>query len=448
MKKSIVTICFIIGIVVLTDSAAVGQIKIPKIFKPKIEQPTQTPNAPNQPNPATNNRQSNNELYESYGSYVDDGFTWFESVSTEVLNEKQMGVPTGWALKSAIRLMGVYPKRSAFKFVVSKAGKALLTNRCESSSYNIPANNPADVSFIFTDTCFDKTAATKETGKFDVEAFVINGDTNAETSIRKYKIEVFKVDRVNGQIGKTAAPDSPRYVISRHAESPVSFLYLRPAYTRNYTLIGDTTTINQVEIHFSVSPYSDVNSMQGTLRCSVDGKLLQFPGEGLRVDLAVTNAERRAEEIYSDRLAAKYQTGPQYKDNFGFEQLRVTLPLSYGGDRADKTRINLSDYPGKWECSLRAEGETLRTWRWTIGADGKPFKHAEQNGNINLFPNAYLINTEIPAGGTSLDKRLVPTSLTDGFFYGQPWTSAEGKAMAGKAPTKGSPAPLPSTKIK
>ena len=31
---------------------------------------------------------------------------------------------------------------------------------------------------------------------------------------------------------------------------------------------------------------------------------------------------------------------------------------------------------------------------------------------------------------------------------GQPWTTAEGKAMAAKVPTKGSPAPVPSNKIK
>jgi hypothetical protein len=47
-----------------------------------------------------------------------------------------------------------------------------------------------------------------------------------------------------------------------------------------------------------------------------------------------------------------------------------------------------------------------------------------------------------------IDKRLTPVSLAEGFFYGQPWTTAEGKAMATKVPTKGTPAPVPSNKIK
>lgn len=113
-----------------------------------------------------------------------------------------------------------------------------------------------------------------------------------------------------------------------------------------------------------------------------------------------------------------------------------------------ESSLNMSKYPGNWECSLREKGETWRKWRWTIGRDGMGVKHPEQNGNVNLYYNSYLIDTEIPAGGSTKDKRLAPTSLADGFFYGQPWTTPEGKAMAAKAPTKGSPTPLPSNKIK
>ena len=108
----------------------------------------------------------------------------------------------------------------------------------------------------------------------------------------------------------------------------------------------------------------------------------------------------------------------------------------------------MKDYPGQWQCNWMSNGETWRAWRWIVGSDGMPIKHAEQNGNINLFYNSYLIDTEIPAGGSSLDKRIAPTSATDGLFYGQPWTTAEGKAMAAKVPTKGDAAPVPSNKIK
>jgi hypothetical protein len=44
---------------------------------------------------------------------------------------------------------------------------------------------------------------------------------------------------------------------------------------------------------------------------------------------------------------------------------------------------------------------------------------------------------DIPAGGSALDKRLVPgESLARGLFYGIPWATAEGKTMAAKVAEK------------
>lgn len=464
MNKSAFKLCFAALALLLVSLNVVGQIRIPKIGRPRPSQPAGTPTTPTNTNApaaeqpstpdapapvATGNRRAGGELYEAYGNYVDDGFTWFESVATQELDAKQMAVPTGWTLKSWVRPMGAYPKHSAFKFVVSRAGKVLGTTRCEASSYNIPSNNPADVSFVFADGCGDKAAATKETGKFGVEVFFIDGATNAERGVRKYRIEVLQVERVKDQTGKFAGPDSPRYVISRHAEAPISFLYLRPAYALNYTAnTNGSNSLNQVEVYFGVSPYKDINSLRAKLRCTVDGKPLQLPGDGYMADLVDNNAERRYEEIYSDRLAAKYQTGPRYQDSFGFELVRATLPLTYGGGRAAPGRLNLSDYPGRWECSMRDEGERLRTWRWAVGADGMPIRHTEQGGNVNLHPNSYLIETEIPAGGSAMDKRLAPASAAEGFFYGQPWATPEGRAAASKVTAKGSPAPVPSNRVK
>lgn len=453
MNKSAFKLCFAALALLLVSLNAFAQIRIPRIGRPRPNQPAGAPTSTSTPDAnapsAPGNHRAGEQLYEAYGNYVDDGFTWFESVATQEQDAKQMIVYTGWTLKSSARMMGIYPKHSAFKFVVSRAGKIIGTTRCEASTYNTPPQNTADVSFAFVDGCADKAAATKETGRFDVEVFFIDGATNAERSARKYRIEVLPVERVKDQIGKFAGPDSPRYVISRHAEAPVSFLYLRPAHAINYTAVAtESSTLNQVEIHFGVSPYKDINSLRAKLRCTVDGKPLQLPGDGYMADLVDNNAERRYEEIYSDRLAAKYQTGPRYQDSFGFELVRATLPLTYGSGRAAPNRLNLSDYPGRWECSMRDEGETLRTWRWTIGADGMPVRHPEQSGNVNLHPNAYLVETEIPAGGSAMDKRLAPASPGEGFFYGQSWTSAEGSAMASKVTAKGSPAPVPSNKVK
>ena len=161
-------------------------------------------------------------------------------------------------------------------------------------------------------------------------------------------------------------------------------------------------------------------------------------------DQAISRAERNFLVIYQDRLAPQYKRGTEYRDEIGFRMVRVHAPLTWGSVR-DTNRLALEDYPGNWECSLMNNGEVWRTWRWKIGANGMPEMHPEQKGNVNLYFNSFIVDMEIPAGGSPLDKRLVPEATAAGFFYGQPWTSAEGKAMAGRVPKKGTPDPLPST---
>lgn len=461
MKKSILTICFAAIMLLLNNFVVVGQFKIPKILKPKQNPPVEVPQTPNPQNPdsqnqttTTNKRQSGEQFWTPFGEYVDDGFTWFNSLETNDLNNG-IAVHTGWTLKSSIRLMGVYPKRSALKFVVSRTGKTIGTTRCETGSHNIPQNAeyPQEPSYIYVDGCFQKAEmTTKETGKFDVEVFLIDGATNAEKSVRKYKIDVVQIDRVNGAIGKAAKPAEPHYVISRHAETPASLLYMRPAGTNDYFhLSGEGSQSNQVEVYFSMSPTKKGWGVPYTaLRCSVNGTRIKLREAGSQTDIVSTSTDqgRQSYEIYSDRLAAPYSAGgPVYEDDFGFRIYRATLPLTYGTAQASPNQTNLKEYQGNWECNISDNGDVLRTWRWTVGADGMPVKHAEQNGNINLFSNSYLVETEIPAGGTILDKRLVPMP-TAGFFYGQPWTSAAGKAMAIKVPTKGNPLPVSSNKVR
>lgn len=464
IKYSAVKICFVAVLLAISNFAVVGQFKIPKILKPKQNPPVevpggqpQNPQNPGEQNqkPKTNNRQSGEQFWTPFGEYVDDGFTWFHSLETNDLNSG-LSTPTGWTLKSSVRLMGVYPKRSALKFVVSKAGKIIGTTRCETGTHNIPrvAPNPQEPSYIYTDGCYNKAEmTTKETGKFDVEVFMIDGATNAEKSIRRYKIEVVQINRVNGAIGKAAKPAEPRYVVLRHAETPASVLYLRPGGTFDYFHInGNTTSSNQVEVYFNLSPTKKGWGLPyAALRCSVNGSRIKLREQGSQTDIVSSSTDqgRQSYQIYSDRLAAPYSAGgPVYEDDFGFRIYRATLPLTFGTESASPNKTNLKEHPGNWECSISENGDVLRTWRWTVGADGMPVKHQEQNGNVNLYSNAYVVETEIPAGGTVYDKHLAPVSATEGFFYGQKWTSAEGKAAAARVPIKGALLPVPSNKIK
>ena len=374
---------------------------------------------------------------------VDDGFTWLEAVNGEALGQNNIPVSTGWYLKSFVRILGNYPNRSAIKLVVSKDGKPIATTRCDTSIY-INNNNALDESYMQTADCWRKDTATKELGGFDVQVFAVNGDTDEEKLVRTYKIDVRTVNRVRS--GQEAGLAPPQYYINRHNEAPVSFMVLRP---REYGGYLDARTperlgANHVEFYFNLSPSSVGKTLPHSyMRCAVNGKRLSLPGPVDFSDQALLRSERSYVVIHQDRIAPKYQRGTEYQDEIGFRSVRLLAPLTWGEkqNRWDP-RLALEDYPGNWECSLMNNGEVWRTWRFTIGSDGRPSIHPEQRENINLNYNSYLVDMEIPLGGSALDGRLNGASTS--FFYGQSWTSAEGKAMAGRAPKKGNPFPVPS----
>lgn len=251
--------------------------------------------------------------------------------------------------------------------------------------------------------------------------------------------------------GQEPGNGPPHYYIPRHGEAPVSFMFLRPSGYISYFDFGsrpERSGANHVELFFNLSP-SEIgqNLPHCYMRCSVNGKRLSMPGPMPYADQAISRAFRSFQVIYTDRLAAQYKRGTEYREDIAFRAVRVHAPLTWGKVR-DTNRLALEDYPGNWECSLMNNGEVWRTWRWTIGSNGLPALHPEQKGNVNLSFNSFIVDMEIPASGSPLDKRLVPEAASLGFFYGQPWTSAEGKAMAGRLPKKGNPYPVPSTLAK
>ena len=376
---------------------------------------------------------------------VDDGFTWFEAVNGVALSTNNAPVSTGWYLKSSVRIFGKYPTRSAFKMVVSKAGKSIATTRCETGIYVNPQVDVRDPSYMWTIECWKKETATKETGIFDIKVLMVNGDTDEEKLVRTYKIDVRIVNRVPS--GQRPGIEPPEYYINRHNETAASFMVLRP---REYTGYFDTSSrqerlgANHVEFYFNLSP-SEIgkNIPHGYMRCSVNGKRISMTGPDGFADQALSYSIRSYVVTHQDRIAAKYQRGTEYRDEIVFRTVRVLAPLTWG-EKANRwdPRPALEDNPGNWECSLMNNGDIWRTWRFVIGKDGKPPIHPEQKENINLGYNSFLVDMEIPAAGSALDARLNAASTS--FFYGQNWTSTEGKVMANRVPKKGNPFPVSS----
>lgn len=378
---------------------------------------------------------------------MDDGFTWFETMPTYSLDAKQARVNTGWALRSTLRLLGDYADGSSFKIVVEKSGKPLATTNCKTSAYRKPPNAIGD-SFMWTVACWDKTQSTLETGLFNVKVFSVVGD--AESLVRTYKIDVRKVDRVKGGVSNPE-PDFPEYYINRHAETPIAFIFMRPAVSTGYiqTSVRSLTNENHLEVYFSYSPVVSNGFGLNTAVCSVDGRqVTPTDPDGLANTKVSTLHLRNYTATHTDRTAAQYKKGEVYKDQIAFDMIGINLPIVWNGQE-NRFLPSVHKYKGNWECKIMKGDEVVRIFRWKVGSDGLPVLHPEQiNGNINLYFNSYLVETEIPANGSSLDKRLMPMSYENGFFYGIPFSTSEGKSLIGKVPKKGNPFPVPSNMVK
>jgi hypothetical protein len=377
---------------------------------------------------------------------IDDGYTFF---SLRGKKDYVDGKPIdrGWSLLSYLRLVGPsIPPHSSFKIVVTKAGHPEATIHCDGAIPVVAANEARPRFLPMTGHCYDDTQLVKGEGKFAVAISFVNGDDDSDRLLRTYEIDVHKVERVRGSV-TSPQPDVPMYFISRHSEALSSIIYLRPKSADPYVVDTRPETFgeNRVEIVYNSSTTDEGQKIGGQdsfLRCTVDGQRIELKDDKVRNNRPTSRAYQ---EIHTDRLAPEFKRGTEYRDEINFRQYYVVLPLTWGRQGMYQNFTKLEEHPGRWECSYREGTNVVRTWRWTVRPDGSIPAHPEESAGLGFFPGAHLIETEIPAGGSFIDRRIFPAAVQAGFIYGHKWQTPEGKAMAARVPAKGKPWPVPST---
>ncbi|MGI9069146.1 MAG: hypothetical protein ACR2HX_22430 [Pyrinomonadaceae bacterium] len=107
------------------------------------------------------------------------------------------------------------------------------------------------------------------------------GYERVSQSERKSSVRLFITQRLQRQ-GQQPGEDPPQYYIPRHAEAPVSFIFLRPSGYTDYFEYGsrpERSGANYVELYFNLSPSVIGRDLpHGYMRCSVDGKRASMPG--------------------------------------------------------------------------------------------------------------------------------------------------------------------------
>lgn len=334
------------------------------------------------------------------GQKIDDSFTFFKADAVNGPNNTYR-----WNLVPEINIPGA-AKGSPLRLVLKQNGKEVYTHTC----------NLAGKTGTQTQACVPRDNSIAEIGAFNVEVFL------SDKLLRTYKIDVRKTTKQNNR--------RPEFYIQRHADVAVGYLSK-----------GDPSTI--LTLNTVYSPIENWGASFGytpELKCAVNGSPVAF----IRPQLTLRQAAGRVINGFSESFDAKKAL---VRDTIRFDQLEVQLPLRLGAPKtnvtgSEKVYVDVTTRPGKWQCEIvgTKTGGVFRTFRFEV-AGGTIVPHPEQgSGNVNLDSHKWLIDLEIPKGGSEIDSRLLP-SPNAGFFFGIPWSTAEGRALGARVPKKGEPYP-------
>ena len=93
-------------------------------------------------------------------------------------------------------------------------------------------------------------------------------------------------------------------------------------------------------------------------------------------------------------------------------------------NRTAEPDMVFSDNPGKWECSMRNGGKTLRLLNFTVNADGMVEQDEMQSGKspVPVFSDrVVLIDLRLGKDAASFDKRINPDAMKRSMGFGLPW---------------------------
>jgi hypothetical protein len=338
--------------------------------------------------------------------WFDDSDTAFSIVNTYDTKDGVQFNP-GWALRIQYVLRGEQKRQpgSTIKLTIKQGGKVKGELICA-----VP-----DVMTDYAgDTCYEAKQKLQLTGEIDIDAVYIDGASDAATPLRSYKLKVMTATQVRGNL----APGASTQYVSWHGRT-----------LENFLVPGQQNRLH-LWVRYAAPYESGPPSLLDTaMFCSVDGKLLP----AVNYDRPMHGDGSLPEQT----IARSAQDGQMTKNEYNkFGGQIIRMPLTWGNEEERFKQLwSIDDNPGKWECKWKHKGKALRVFRFTV-AGGKVLPHPEQAAGLNLPAGVNLIETEIPADSV-LDDVVAADEIVKGSFFGRPWATPEGKAMAAAVKSKG-----------
>ena len=353
---------------------------------------------------------------------LDEGYTLFELTDTEE-SENGARVWRGYSVTAHYRLFGTMPPGSAIVTVFKDGAREVGRSRCEGSAHDI-SDDAGWVGMTFE--CRDYEQRLRVVGNLTAETTFVDGRSDAETPLRTHTLNVREVAQ---------AEVSPTHYVSRHQELLSAWITWHPANSGSYAVHG---YFNDVPVAANVSGFrlvlpvagdgETISALEGSrLRCTRDGQPVEFPN---------------GDEIYDARGGRTVRLNQLQQNPDGYRQVEMTfsqlvsaLPFVWGPNE-ESGPMNFSQNQGRWQCDLRNNGVVLRTFAFTVGADGLPVQHAEQAAGLYLGPRAAMVDITLPAAAAP-HERTASAEVRAGGFYGRPWASESRRTASAATPNWG-----------
>ncbi|MEM1413521.1 MAG: hypothetical protein AAGH15_01405 [Myxococcota bacterium] len=306
----------------------------------------------------------------------------------------------------------------------------LVRGRRTLGEYRCPLQVDGGVGTTSLSQCWHRHDATLDVhGEIDVQLVYTSDTTDRSDVIHTFRVRVGRYWQVEGRDAHSA-----KYQVLTDDLLGLSWLWRAEP--------EETEKRGKLYFYFWAALAEDASSFpEASLRCEVGGTRVPIEASTQRsIHESLTRIEARDQRW----VRGGQQQIRDYDAHLIWVKPRFTwVPPGVEDDPADQ-RVNIGDYPGEWTCSFRSEGRPVRTWRFTVDAEGGIPEHAVQQGEgaLRLRPGAIFLETEFPRESPR-EFTFQPAVLRRQVAFGHRWPDAAALRgmLSALPPARGESAP-------
>jgi hypothetical protein len=294
----------------------------------------------------------------------------------------------GYGMHATFELDGNGGVSDGVRLEWKQGGKVLATVKCTRDAEVHPGTTRV--------ACEDPKLLLKAVGAIQADLIYVEDASDKQYLVRTFKMTIANWTGQSKHKGFQVLPDDTL---------GIAYAWINPDPFKNNFSFKYTTTSKE-EGHSS------------TFRCKVGDKQL----DDFKLSFGGVGGSTIDVDVLKD-------SGPRL--SYHYHRTRVDIDDMYWGTRdaykgsltKDKMRF-AGDTPGDWVCNARLEGKVMRTFSFTIGADGLIVKTGLETATknpITLPSGTTVVNMTIPK---DVEVHFRPAAVKASYGWGAPWPDA------------------------